>query len=165
MDEDDEFEPNDDRPDSLDLGSPVIVHTDDGYETGILLSAGDSGVRLRVTHRVVRVEPSVSETERVGIEAVVAGMKWRELLVVSVELLGAKALLLGRKLLEQTVTEHFIEKTLEGQSGVEMLKPLTRSVNTFMPWDRVAKIVSFTEWEEEQLLRPFEASLAEKPDS
>lgn len=163
MDDDDEFE-RDDESDSLDLGSPVIVHTDDGYETGILLSAGESGVRLRVTHRVSRVGPSVSKAEKAGIEAVVAGMKARELRVVAMELLGVKSLLLSRKLVDETVVEHFIEKELENRPTVETLVPMTRSVHTFLPWDRVAKIVSFTEWEEEMLLRPMEASLAEKAD-
>lgn len=165
MDDDEELDTDSDADDSLDLGQPVIVHTDEGHETGVLLSAGESGVRLRVTHRVVVQEPVLSEAERLGVQAVVAGMTRRDLLVCVIELMGAKAVLLSRSVKEAMVAEDLMGNLLKGKTSVATLKPLTRSVNTFMPWDRIAKIVSHSEWEEEQLLRPYEASLAEKSDS
>lgn len=166
--DDDEYETESSRgeedADSLDLGSPVIVHTDEGHETGILLSAGENGVRLRVTHRVEIQDPALSDVERLGVQAVVAGMSRRDVLVCAMEIMGFKAVLMTRTTMESMVAEDLMENMLKGKVTVATLKPLTRTVNTFMPWTSVVKIVSHSEWEEEQLLRPFEASLAEKSD-
>lgn len=156
MDED-EFDSEDD---ALGRGKQVIVTTDSGYETGILLGSGEAGVRLTVTHRVVRVEPSLTELERVGCEAVVKGMSARMLYEGARESLGLRALWMSRKDVEAFVLAETVEAELAARPTVEMLKPLTRPVSTMIPWGTIEKVVSFTEWEEEQVLRPYDASLA-----
>lgn len=156
MDED-EFDSSED--DALGRGKAVIVTTDSGYETGILMGSGEAGVRLTVTHRAIRVEPTLSEVEKLGCEAVVKGMSARMLYQGVRESVGVRALWMSREDLEAIVLAEVLEAELAARPTVEMLKPLTRPVSTMIPWGTIEKVVSFSEWEEEQVLRPYDASL------
>lgn len=160
MDDDIENGSEEDDSDALALGSQIILTTDEGYETGVLLGSGEAGIRLRVTHRVVKVEPSLTKLEKLQIEAVVRGMSAWQLFQTGREVVGKKALLFSRTALEDVVLDEALVAELGKKPVFEALKPLTRTVATFVPWHSVVKIVSYAEWEEEQVFRPFEASLA-----
>lgn len=145
---------------ALGLGKLVIVHAiqPDGsieYETGVLLGMGEAGIRMRVTHRTERVTPELSVGDKVLIEQEIAQMNRAELILMLTRGGYHLAVTKKRKWLVETAVTELTEAAEDGLRAYDTLRPLSRTIATFLPWDSIAKIVSFEEWHEEQQLRPF----------
>lgn len=146
---------------ALTAGEAIIVHTDDTYEVGVLAGAGDNGLRLRVTHRVERVYPDVTVGERTVLQQEILELNRFELIRAAMER-GDKWAVTRRKTeLAELALEDAVDMLRETKKPYDTLKPLTRSIATFIPWGAVDKIVSFEEWHEEQTLRPLALQLVD----
>lgn len=153
MDEDEEYGSDDDT--ELDVGSLILITTDDGYEAGILLGTGLVGVRLRVTHRFERLETKVSEKDKKYLMGVIRSMNRIELVRYAMETNKLAFLKKREELVDYCIAEAVAD--LKGRLPVRnVLKALSRPVSSFIPMERIVLIQSFTEWDEEQTLRAFE---------
>jgi hypothetical protein len=165
VDEDEELTGGDEDL-ALGLGKLVIVHAvqPDGeveYETGVLLGMGEAGIRLRVTHRTERVYPELTVGEKTLVKQEVAKLNRAELIMLATKQGWRLAFTKKRAWLVETAESSLMEAAEQNQKPYDTLRPLARTVSTFLPWDTIAKVVSFEEWHEEQQLRPFVGYLNE----
>lgn len=167
MDEDDETGT---EASSIGVGRLVIVHTEDSqgdivYETGVISGIGEGGVSLKVTHRTERVYPELTVGEKTVAEEEVLKLNRVELIWFAWRAGDKLAATRKKADLQKFAVAETIELLEDSKKPYDTLRPLTRTVSTFLPWDRIAKVVSFDEWHEEQQLRPLAASLEDKSDA
>lgn len=159
MNEDNEYEISAFSP-----GTGVLMETDDGYELGVVVRIGDAGVLMQSTHRMETVG-LVDESGEKKLRAALEGTRTKLLRIFARE--GGAGWINSLRMSRDELIEFCLYDAIEEQNkrgARDAMVKLVRPIETWVPMERIKKMVSSTDYAEEGTLRELDFSEEEVKD-